>query len=61
MAPALSRNPMYFGWTFIYIGISFVINSVWITAFLLIVVSYIRFIEIGLTQLNEGTGGLVEW
>ncbi|NQU29685.1 MAG: isoprenylcysteine carboxylmethyltransferase family protein [Anaerolineae bacterium] len=43
---ALSRNPMYFGWTFIYIGLSFVINTVWIIAFLPIVVSYIHFVEI---------------
>jgi protein-S-isoprenylcysteine O-methyltransferase Ste14 len=43
---ALSRNPMYVGWTLIYIGIAFAINSIWIIAFLPIVVIYIHFVDI---------------
>jgi len=31
---AHSRNPMYVGWTFIYLGISFVANSVWMVILL---------------------------
>lgn len=43
---ALSRNPMYVGWAFIYLGISFVANSVWIMSLLPIVVAYINFMDI---------------
>jgi len=43
---ALSRNPMYVGWTLIYIGISFAANSVWTIAMLPIVIIYIHFVDI---------------
>ena len=43
---ARSRNPMYVGWMFICISITFVINSVWIIALLPMVIIYIHFLEI---------------
>lgn len=43
---ALSRNPMYVGWTLIYLGISFAANSVWILALLPLVIGYIHFVDI---------------
>ena len=43
---ALSRNPMYVGWTLIYLGISLTANSVWIIAFLPLVIIYIHFVDI---------------
>jgi protein-S-isoprenylcysteine O-methyltransferase Ste14 len=43
---AFSRNPMYVGWTLIYLGISFTANSFWILALLLIVLIYIHFVDI---------------
>ncbi len=43
---ALSRNPMYVGWTLIYLGISYAANSVWIIALLPVVIIYIHFVDI---------------
>lgn len=43
---ALSRNPMYLGWTLIYIGIAFAANAFWIIVFLPLVVLYIHLIDI---------------
>ena len=31
---ALSRNPMYVGWTLLYVGIAFVLNSAWLLVLL---------------------------
>jgi len=42
---ALSRNPMYVGWTLIYIGITLAVNSVWILGLLPLVILYIHFVE----------------
>jgi protein-S-isoprenylcysteine O-methyltransferase Ste14 len=43
---AYSRNPMYVGWSFLYLGISFVVNSFWLLALFPLVVIYIHFVEI---------------
>lgn len=43
---AFSRNPMYVGWTLIYLGISFTANSLWILVLLPIVMIYIHFVDI---------------
>jgi len=43
---AFSRNPMYVGWSLIYLGISFVLNSIWPVALFPLVVFYIHFVEI---------------
>jgi protein-S-isoprenylcysteine O-methyltransferase Ste14 len=43
---AFSRNPMYVGWTLIYLGISFASNSFWILSLLPIVLIYIHFVDI---------------
>ncbi len=42
----LSRNPMYVGWTLIYIGISFAANTVWTLEILPFVLIYIHFVDI---------------
>lgn len=43
---AFSRNPMYVGWTLIYLGISLAANSFWILVLLPIVLLYIHFMDI---------------
>ena len=43
---AISRNPMYVGWSIIYLGISFVANSVWIFSLLPIVIVYNHYMDI---------------
>jgi len=43
---AISRNPMYVGWAIIYLGISFIVNSVLIVSLLPIVILYIHFVDI---------------
>ena len=37
---AFSRNPMYVGWTLLYLGIAFVVNSVWIASILVPVAAF---------------------
>jgi protein-S-isoprenylcysteine O-methyltransferase Ste14 len=41
-----SRNPMYVGWTLIYMGIAFAANSIWIISLLPIVLIYIHFVDV---------------
>jgi len=41
-----SRNPMYVGWSLIYLGIAFVINSFWLIVLFPLVMIYIHFIDI---------------
>jgi protein-S-isoprenylcysteine O-methyltransferase Ste14 len=41
-----SRNPMYVGWTAIYLGIALAANSVWIIALLPVAVIFTHFVEI---------------
>ena len=43
---AFSRNPMYVGWSLLYLGISFVVNSMWLLVLFPLVVIYMHFIEI---------------
>jgi protein-S-isoprenylcysteine O-methyltransferase Ste14 len=43
---ALSRNPMYVGWSLIYLGIAFAANSVWIIALFPAAFAYIHFVDI---------------
>jgi protein-S-isoprenylcysteine O-methyltransferase Ste14 len=43
---AFSRNPMYVGWTLIYLGICFVLNSIWFLILFPLVAIYIHFVEI---------------
>jgi len=43
---AYSRNPMYAGWSLIYLGITFVLNSLWLIVLFPLVMVYIHFIEI---------------
>jgi len=40
---AYSRNPMYVGWTLIYLGIGFVVNSIWLIRLFPIMVTYLHF------------------
>jgi protein-S-isoprenylcysteine O-methyltransferase Ste14 len=41
-----SRNPMMVAWTIIYLGIAFILNSVWAVAFLLLGVLFTHFVDI---------------
>jgi protein-S-isoprenylcysteine O-methyltransferase Ste14 len=41
-----SRNPMYVGWSLIYLGIAFVMNSLWLIVLFPLVMIYIHFIDI---------------
>ncbi|WP_420645598.1 methyltransferase family protein [Candidatus Leptofilum sp.] len=43
---ARSRNPMMLAWTLIYVGISLVANSIWILAFLVLVILVTHFVDI---------------
>jgi len=43
---AYSRNPMYVGWLMIFLGITFVINSIWLVVIFPIVMFYIHFVDI---------------
>ena len=43
---ALSRNPMYVGWTLVNLGVGLVVNSVWPVAFLPGVLIYTHFFAI---------------
>ena len=43
---SFSRNPMYIGWTLIYLGVAFVVNSVWITAMLVPVAAFTHFFDV---------------
>jgi protein-S-isoprenylcysteine O-methyltransferase Ste14 len=37
---------MYVGWTLIYLGIAFVVNSVWVTALLPLVIAFTHFVDV---------------
>jgi protein-S-isoprenylcysteine O-methyltransferase Ste14 len=41
-----SRNPMYIGWTLLYLGIALAANSIWIIALLPIIFVYTHFVDI---------------
>jgi len=43
---AYSRNPMYVGWSLIYLGIAFVVNSLWLLALFPAVMLYSHFVDI---------------
>ena len=43
---AFSRNPMYVGWSLLYLGVTFALNSNWLLAFFLPVIVYIHIWEI---------------
>ena len=43
---AFSRNPMYVGWSLIYLGISFVVNSIWLIALFPLVMIYFHLIDV---------------
>jgi protein-S-isoprenylcysteine O-methyltransferase Ste14 len=43
---ALSRNPMYVAWSFLYWGIGLVANSLWIVALFPVVANYTHFVDI---------------
>ncbi|MGD8405378.1 MAG: isoprenylcysteine carboxylmethyltransferase family protein [Anaerolineales bacterium] len=43
---ACSRNPMYVGWSLIYLGITFILNSIWLVVFFPLIMVYIHLIEI---------------
>ena len=43
---AYSRNPMYVGWSMIYMGIFFAVNSLWLVIFFPLIMAYIHFIEV---------------
>ncbi len=43
---AYGRNPMYVGWSLIYVGIAFAVNSLWLVVFFPPIMIYIHFIEI---------------
>ena len=41
-----SRNPMYVGWTLLYLGIALGLNSVWVVALLPIVVVFTHLVDV---------------
>ena len=41
-----SRNPMYVGWTLLYLGIALAANSVWIIALLPVVIVFTHLVDI---------------
>ena len=41
-----SRNPMYVGWTLLYLGIALAANSVWITALVPVVIVFTHLVDI---------------
>ena len=43
---SLSRNPMYVAWMLMYLGIGLTANSLWIIAFLPIVVAFTHFVDV---------------
>lgn len=43
---AYSRNPMYVGWSLLYLGISFVVNSIWLLGVFPAVWAYSHFVVI---------------
>lgn len=43
---SISRNPMYVGWSAIYLGIAMVLNSLWILAFFPVAFLIIHFVDI---------------
>jgi protein-S-isoprenylcysteine O-methyltransferase Ste14 len=43
---AFSRNPIYLGWTLIYLGIAFVLNAVWLLILFPLAAIYVHFVEI---------------
>jgi protein-S-isoprenylcysteine O-methyltransferase Ste14 len=43
---AWTRNPMYVGWTLIYLGIAFAANVLWILLLLPPIAAYIHFIDV---------------
>jgi protein-S-isoprenylcysteine O-methyltransferase Ste14 len=51
---SFSRNPMYVGWTLIYLGIAFVVNSVWITAMLVPVTAFTHFFDVRMEERMLG-------
>jgi protein-S-isoprenylcysteine O-methyltransferase Ste14 len=43
---AWSRNPMYVGWTCIFLGVALLMNSIWLLALLPLVVLCVHFIDV---------------
>ena len=43
---SISRNPMYVGWSAIYLGIALVANSLWILAFFPVAFLFTHFVDI---------------
>ena len=43
---SLSRNPMYVGWTLIYVGAALAANSVWMLALLPVVIVYTHVVDV---------------
>ena len=43
---ALSRNPMYVAWTFIYAGIGVIVNSVWPLIFLPVAIIFTHYMSV---------------
>jgi protein-S-isoprenylcysteine O-methyltransferase Ste14 len=43
---SLSRNPMYVGWTIMYLGIGLTANSVWILVLLPLVAALTHFVDV---------------
>lgn len=41
-----SRNPMYVAWALIHLGISFVVNSIWVAAFLPPAFLYVHLVDV---------------
>ena len=42
----ISRNPMYLAWTFIVLGVGFLVNSVWVLGLIPFALVYLHLIEI---------------
>jgi protein-S-isoprenylcysteine O-methyltransferase Ste14 len=43
---AYSRNPMYVGWTMMYLGLLFLLNSIWLLIFLPVVLAHTHFYSV---------------
>ena len=43
---AHTRNPMYLGWSLVYVGVSFIVNSIWLMGLFPFVMAYMHFADV---------------